>query len=63
MINSKRSLPISQFSVMPNEEECLFCANSQFEITSVVTDAGKKVLETLMKIDLSQVVIYDLNEI
>jgi len=63
MIKSKRAVPISQFSALPNEEECLFCANSQFQIASIVTDAGKKMLETLMKIDLSQVKIYDLTEI
>jgi len=63
MIKSKRAVPIRQYSAMPNEEECLFCANSQFEIASIISDASKKVLEASMKIDLSQVVIYDLTEI
>jgi len=68
LINSKTARSIDKYSAIKTEQEVLFLPNSLFKIYSQVTDAGKKMLETLLssggqQVSLKEIVVFELNEI
>jgi len=63
MISSKSVKEISKFSAIPGENEALYSSNATFKINGIANDETKSFLECIVKQDLSEIEVIQLEEI
>eukprot|EP01124_Arcella_intermedia_P026743 TRINITY_DN5106_c0_g1_i14.p2 TRINITY_DN5106_c0_g1~~TRINITY_DN5106_c0_g1_i14.p2 ORF type:complete len:568 (+),score=163.51 TRINITY_DN5106_c0_g1_i14:2892-4595(+) len=63
IIRTKSAVPIDQFSASSQEMECLLGSNSRFKIVSKASEGTKKILQEVLKCNLSGILLLDLEEV